>query len=592
MKLETLLPLAALPLVVLVFPRPKPIDPLAPDRDLASLAPSDSRIFIEARGLCELAKVGLDHPLAKAVLGSPQIRGFFATAKIDPTNWIPALDRAAGFDVLPTVAKLSARGAALSIAYRRAEPSVLVELRGSDPEEVGHEVADLLALVAKRVGAPGAFDKPAAEVRGADVWRVGDKFAIARRDSILMASNDEAYLRDALELAADAKSVGLAGEATFRSANASRASGGFAWAFADLAAFDRLAADKQLRNSEGFEKFRRAASEPAAQFLLGPGIAAACTAKIATLGLSLNGEDLRFALGADGIGVGAASGLAPRAGELAPPEVGRDGAVAELVVYRDLATLFQKRAELFPPETLPGFAEATTNLGFIFGGMDVGEKVWPAFAPWMRVVAREVAFDANAKPEIPLPAAAFVARIRDVEHNGPLFVSAFQTMFGFLNVERAQQAKPPLVLHIEMQDGVQLNFAQLMPPRAGEGVDIGYNLEPACALVKDVFVVGTHKALVAQLVRELQSAKETTAPKSEHLAITGAAVAKALAPNLDAIAMNAVLKEGKTREQADNEAKLLVAIAELVDHLDLDVRYPNASSIAIELALDLHASKD
>ncbi|MBI5433873.1 MAG: hypothetical protein HZA52_13660 [Planctomycetes bacterium] len=593
MRLDILIPLLALPVLPFVWPKPRPIEPLAPERELATLSPTDCTVYVETPGLADLARRGLEHPLARAVLAEPRVRALLAAGKTDPEGLLAGLDAVAGFEVLPTVAKLSERGAALSLAFRRAKPSALLVLRGADAKAFGEEVEELLALAAERAGHAGAFDQPMERVLGADVWRIGEELSIARRDALAFVSNDEAFLRDALALAASADAKGLAGTEDFAAAAKSRAPNELVFAFADLGEVDRRAEQGQLGDPEGWKKLRNMAREPGVQFLLGPTFAALGGARSASLSIACEREDVRLSLVGHGVDCGAAVALLPEAGAAFPPAPNGRANVATWVLHRDLADLFAKRADLFEPEQLPAFSEALSNLAIFFGGVDISETVIPALAPWGRVVVRDIGFDAASKPELAFPAAALIVRVEDPTQVGPLFPSAFQTVVGLMNVERGQQGKSPMQLQIELVGDVQVSYAKLMAPKPGEGVDVVYNLEPACALRGEIFVIGTHRKLVEELVRELAAGElDARAPTAETLEIAGDAVLAALIANREALVMNAVLSEGKTREKAERDLDGALAVAELLEHVKLEARRLDAGSFALELALDVAAPKE
>ncbi|MCE9594139.1 MAG: hypothetical protein K8S98_08095 [Planctomycetes bacterium] len=593
MRFDVLLPLLALPVLAFAWPEPRPIDALAPERELATFAPADSVVYVEAPGLADLARRGLEHPLVKAVLAAPRVKALLAAKQVDPRGMLSGLDAFAGLEVLPTIALLGARGASVSVAYRREAPSVLLALRGADERVFGERIEELLALIAERSGHPGAFDAPTERVLDAEVWRVGDTWRIARRGALAFASNDERFLRDALELAAKSDARGLAGTAAFAAARKSPPANELVFAFADPTAIDARAEKGLLGDVEGWRNLRGLAREPSVQFLLGPTVAAATGAHGAALSVVCEREDLRFVLTASGVERNAATTLLPEPrAACAPLPTGRVNA-ASWTLHRDLAELFVRRAELFPAEKLPAFAEALSNLALFFGGVDLSDDVLPAIAPWGRLVVRDVAFDADARPDLPLPAAALVARVADPARISALFPSAFQSVVGVINVERGQQGKPPMPLGIELVGDVQVSFAKSIAPKPGEGVDVVYNLEPACALVGDVFVVGTHRKLVEELVKELRDGRsDASAPNAERLDVAGAAVLAALTANREALVMKAVLGEGKTRAKAESDLDLVFAIAELVQRLSLEARRVDETTFALELSLDLAAPKE
>lgn len=593
MRVQIVFALLTLPAVAWVGTRAPRLAPLSSERALATLVPADSTVYLEAPGLADLAARGIEHPLVAATLAEPRLKALLAARKVDPRRLLDGLDALAGFEVLPTIARLSQDGAALALAFRRAKPSALLVLRGADARAFGEEIEDLLALAAERAGHPGAFDQPMDHVLGADLWRAGDDLTIARRETLALVSNDESYLRDALELAAEAEARGLAGAAGFAEVPSARPAGELLFAFADVRAVDARAEQGLLDDADGWRKLRGMAREPAAQLLLGASFAALGSARSVSLSVVCEREDLRLVLTGHGVDCGPASALLPQREErFAPAPNGRPNA-ASWVLYRDLADLFGRRTELFPADRLPAFAEALSNLAIFFGGSDVTETVVPALAPWARVIARDVTFDPGLEPEIPLPAAALIARVADTERVAPLFPSAFQTVVGLMNVERGQRGKPPMQLQLELVGEAQVTFARLLPPGPDEGVDVAYNLEPACALVGDLLVLGTHRKLVEGLVRELAAGQvDARAPTSERLELSGDALLAALLANREALVMNSVLREGRPRTEAEGEVDGLLAVASLVDRVSLEARRVDEQRFALELALDLAAPKE
>jgi hypothetical protein len=585
--------LSLLVIPCLLWIAPRQVEPLAPDRDLATLAPRDSAVWIEAPGLADLARRGVEHPVIAAALAEPRIAALLAEGKLDPRTSLAALDQLAGFEVLPTVAEFAERGAGLAIAFRRAEPSLLLLLRGADARRVGERTSALLALAAERAGFPGALDEPAARVLDADLWRLGDHACVARRDALALVSNDESFLRDALELAADADELGLAGTELAQRTISVRRGGEIAFGFADLTAVDRRAERGELGDADGWTELRSLPTKPEVQLLFGPHVAAFGAARGVAFALACEREDVRLSAIALGVDVGSARMLFPEPGAaFAPVPIGRPNG-ASWLVHRDLVDLFARRAEIFPASDLPAFAEALANLSLFFGGTDVAETVIPALGPWARVVVREVEFDPRAIPEIRLPAAALVARVKDAAATGPQLSTAFQTIVGLSNVERGQRSQPPLQAKIELIGDVQVDYARLLPPKPGDGVDLAYNLEPACALCGDLFVIGTHRKLVEELVRELAAGKvDATAPTGERLEVTGDAVRAALETNRAALVGRATLRDGKPRASAERDVGAMLALAALVDRLVIDARCAGERRVAFDVTLDLAARKE
>jgi len=332
------------------------------------------------------------------------------------------------------------------------------------------------------------------------------------------------------------------------------------------------------------------------QMLLGSAVAALGAAEELRGELTLDEGRLRLRLWGHGIGPGALQLLFPpspssedRGAVVMPLAV--EGEVARLVAYRDFATLFEHRAELFPAEILPKFSRASTELAPILGGLDLGEDILGGLSGWIRAVSRPVEFDPAVRPEQPLPAVALMVDLVDPKGLGPQLISSFQTLIALLNVERGKQGQKPMLLFLEEHGGVAYSAARFLPPGPEDGVDIRYNLVPACALVGRTFLVGSHLHLVRELAEQLQAGQTTTErPGGDSLRLNSAALVDVLEANLDALVMDSVLDEGKSVDQAREEWNLLIGGIELFGGAEWSTRYLAPDAVEVGLALELAGS--
>jgi len=574
---------AALPLALLAAARPRPPLQAPGDVEHAALAPARALAYVEFEDADGLLARGLGHPLLRTLLGGEVGEALAAQAGRTPEQALAGLDERAGYAVLPALRELTARGAALSIELRRARPSVLLTLRGEDAATVEARLAQALERAAELAGFPGALAAPA-ETRGdTALWRIGDDLVIAHSGAWVLVSSDEAAVTAALERARGAE--GLAGTEDFASARAARPDGATLWGWVDL---ERARALQRLGDGDrGLLELAEAAAQPPVQFLVGPTLALIGSARHASLALRVRGEDVELAAEGFGVAAGAARELLPRGGALAAGLEPDD--VLHGAVYRDLRGLFSARGELFGPRAQPGFAEAESNLALFFGGRDVAEHVLPHLSPWVEVVAREVDFRDDARPDAALPAAALLVRVDDPATTGADLVAAFQTAISIVNVDRAQKAMPSMRLELAPLADTTITSARFAPPAPGTGVDLRYNLEPACALVGDTFVVGTHRALVAELVGERRGAPApgAAAGTAEHLRLSGAALAELARAQRELLVMGRVLNEGRTREVAEREVDLGLGLLERLEGLELATERRGEDTLAASLRLDL-----
>lgn len=553
--------------------------PLEAPSDIAALMPAEVEIYAEAPGFSELCRQGLRQPLVAAVLESP-LGDLIREEVGSPGLLLIGLSVKAGRPVLPTLAELSADGLAIGLVPRKgAKPIVCVAARG-DADEWESALEFALAKLAESQGLPPAdLIAPQRTVDGMHVWELGDFAAIALDDGLFLAASDAATLERMIALRREA-AESLATNAEFqRARGAYRTDDALLWSWLDLAALEASADD-------GLGDLRKLPGQPAAQLLFGSTLANLGGAKTAALELRLGANSLEL----DVVGIDAPEGVAaklvaPR--KTSPPALpaALDGEAARGSVYRDFASVFRERVELFPPGAQPAFAEATSNLALFFGGQDIADDVLPKLEPWIGFVSRPVVFDERAVPEVPLPGAAILVRTTEPETMGPELVAAVQSLLAVLNIEAAQNQQPILTVNLELHEGTTITYGRYRAPVQGEGVDVRYNLEPACAMVGDTFVLGTHRALVKELAGQLVRGELTQPPRGESLELSGAEIARVIAANEETLVLGAVLDDGKSEEQARKEIGGLVAVAGLIDALRLETARPAARDLRASLKL-------
>jgi hypothetical protein len=572
--LRRFLPLGALALLPLVVPFAfegafaGPPDPIAPDRDIATFVPERSLFYVEGCGLAPILDQGLEHPFVRTLLAGEFGRALLADAEQQPADLIAFADALIERPLLPALARLSSRGVAVAGTAKPGGGKFVLILLGSDATLLEQMLTRAFDLVEEKYGIPGALDRPRRTIRGADYWTLGEDLCVARRDVLFVAGNDEGLVRDVLDLAADADALGIMANDSFEALAGERANLPTLWAWADL---ER--AEKQ--NPEGLAKLRNFNGNPGGQSLLGPGFCALGTSS--TLSASLTVDEHDIVLDARGQGPNITQVLAPSESRFQPPPLlVFDDEVAHGLLYRDYGAIVRNRVDLFPAETLPKFAETVSNLALFFGGKDIGEDVLPGVSPWIQVVSRPLDYDTGRAPEIPLPGVALVAELENAGTRGPEVEAAFQSVISIINVDQAQKSGTMMQLRLQLEGDVQITSARYLAPGPEDGVDMRYNLEPACAVVGDYFVLGTHTDLVRAVVRRLSDSTTgvRTSAGAETLRIAGAPVAKAIQDNFETLVMNKVLEDGVERKEAEDEIGGIYLLLSTIEQMQLEVTYP------------------
>jgi hypothetical protein len=571
-----------------------PSDPARPDapdesRDLAALVPNDAFFFAEAPGLSKFLERGFADPVVTRVLASDFGKKLTADKASDPRTKLDALGKVLGFDVLPTLASLTSGGVAIALCPVGDTPHVLLVARGSDADQWDERLEQARALIAMRGGATAA-SLDSTEIDGAEVWTMGERLTLALRGATFFASDDGELLRRSLALAAAPTAAGVASAESFtKNADTRKRSEQLVWLWADLAAAEEL----HRRNANAatkLEDLRAIARDPKAQWLLGSVISLAPTASTWSIAFEIEKDRIDVLFNASGVSDGAARKLAQptTSAPMRPILADRVVPIASLVLYRDAGQIVAKRAELFAPERAAELSQALSRLSVFFGGMDVGTELLPKVSPWLQLAVLEPKYDPARTPAIRLPGAVAVLEIQDPERTGFLLESAFQTAIGVRNADVAQKGSPGMRLQLENIGDVQVTTARHHVPDEGQPLDVEFNLEPACARVGSYFIIGTHRSLVVDAVGVLKSPPNTgcttpgPCPSCERISMFGPNAASVLRRNFDAMVLQSVLDEGKTREQAERDLRGLASLLELVQSAHL-----TTSSSADEVDINL-----
>ncbi len=177
-------------------------------------------------------------------------------------------------------------------------------------------------------------------------------------------------------------------------------------------------------------------------------------------------------------------------------------------------------------------------------------------------------------------------------------MSVFQTTIGIINLEASQQRRAALRLDLALVDGVTVTRARFPQPRAVDAtgapvpVDLRYNLAPACALVGEHFVLGTHHGLVTEVARELATVTPAAAPSADatttdNIVLRGAALAALVRANRETLTLNALLEEGKPRARAEAELDAFAALLASCERTELNAEAPMARRLSVELVTRL-----
>jgi hypothetical protein len=261
----------------------------------------------------------------------------------------------------------------------------------------------------------------------------------------------------------------------------------------------------------------------------------------------------------------AMTGFTPAKGQGAVAPLAPPNTIASVTLWRDLTSIWDRRADIFPPEQQAGLAQLDTTAGTFFGGRDFGSGVLGALGhQWRLVATLQDESKLDPKPDLVLPAFALVI---DLSGDDPDFAqrlqAAFQSFIGLANLGAAQTKAPPLMLGSEDFDGLRIATAKFLPAKdrdPSEPVHQRHNFTPSAVQVGDHFVLSSTLGLARDLATELKAAPKA-GTDTLLMNADGAAIAKLIGQNRERLVQQNVLEKGNSREAAEGEVGLLEALA-------------------------------
>ena len=272
----------------------------------------------------------------------------------------------------------------------------------------------------------------------------------------------------------------LVGRTEWKTLKAQQDSDSLAWALADM---DRL---RQLDP----KRYGSGKPDNGIIFLFGSWYQAVQKAPLVTAGIRWSEKELAATVDLPVPKEGrpaAYKGYVPGASHGAAALLRPPGTIASLSLWRDLETFWESRADLFPPETVQGFAQLDTLAGQFFAGREFGADVLGQFDPhWRLVVAQQDHSALKPQPDVKYPAFALVGELDSADSDfGERFRVAFQAIIGISNVDGNQKKASALELGSEDIDGTKLLTARYMVPRNADSASTvpspRYNFTPATA---------------------------------------------------------------------------------------------------------------
>ena len=295
--------------------------------------------------------------------------------------------------------------------------------------------------------------------------------------------------------------------------------------------------------------------------------------------------------------------------------------------YRDLAAWWEAGPDTYTEGVAAQMAQADSGLSNFLGGKSFGTDVLGSFAPQFQfvVAAQDYRAAGVPTPAIKLPAGAMVFRLRDKPVTGidvrKHFRVAFQSIVALGNLDGASKGRPLLEMKTERRGNAEIlyatyeapteadNAAEAAPdakpepgdakPEAGDAKpqaakaaerDIYYNFSPALVLSKDHLMLCSTKQLAEELADLAAKPASGKAAENTLLEFSAQPIADLLRDNREQLIAQNMLEKGHSREQAEKEVDVFVALVNAVSRAKVSLT-PTDQTIALDIEIETSDGK-
>ncbi len=448
-----------------------------------------------------------------------------------------------------------------------------------------HEVL-LAAMRADAQSKGRPFSVETAEFMGVRGWSSNGRNAHAIIGNRLIFSNRVEGLKRALELRTASDGVSFAARGDYRQAQADAGAAPPARAFLNIVPFKAVPGLAKLLEQDK--------SNPLAALFFSGITEAVRKANWLWMGLGVGDHGLTLRALLDGQVTGrdtaAAFAQPARSEEGAMPNLLVPRRIASLSFYRDLYGFYSAKDDLFPERTSQ-LIFFENMMGIFFTGRDLTSEVLIETEPEIRfVVAQDEPEPARDPGEKQMPAFAVVFRLRDAENFDMVVEEAWQKAIGLVNFTQGQQAMPGLIIERPVYHGVKFTVAGLST--AGlDNPNAHHNYRPTLAMPGDYLVLsstdGLARDLIDALTAEAANPRKPLAGIHSRVELDGEALASILRANEAGLVRQNMVEKGSTREEAEEELRLYLALTGMIHKADLVVGTRNGRTearLGIELA--------
>jgi hypothetical protein len=502
-------------------------------------------------------------PLYDKLVSQPQFQEFFTVVNFMET----ALDT----DWRTGLAKLTGGGVTLAVC---PENKVLLIIDAEDQnmlERLHEMLLNMARSEAEKQGQPGRV----ASLQYGDVtaWTFDGKEAHAIIGKRLIYSNRPEGLKAALELRSKAEGTSLTSNPGYQAAKRETEAGAVATIFADLKLLMQLPDLAKL--------FEQQSKNPLAALAFSGIIESVRDSNSLALGLNIRDNTLIFQATVDGqvadLSGPAAFALPKEPDEGVLPNISVPRRIAAMTLYRDLHQFYAAKDDLFPERT-SGLIFFENMMGIFFSGRDLTNEVLAETKPEIRFVLAEQQFGLEiGTPVIKYPAFAVILRLRHPEQFDEVAEEAWQKAVGLINFTRGQQALPGLIIDRPVYKDMKITTAYFSTTQVEDKtkLDQRFNIRPALAMPGDYLILSSTDDLARDLIDvlsgEMKQGGKPIAQTHSLLEVEGGQLASIMQVNRRFMVRDNMIKKGNTKEQAEAGIDMIIAVAELIKHVELSI---------------------
>jgi hypothetical protein len=285
--------------------------------------------------------------------------------------------------------------------------------------------------------------------------------------------------------------------------------------------------------------------------------------------------------------------VGPDAKGLAPSLLKLPDSIASISAYRNLSQLWLRAGDLFDQQVNEQLAQADNTLTTLFSGKDFGGDILGAIEPELQLLVAKQNFNTSEiSPSLKLPSIALIGQLKDPIKMKRELKRIFQSVIGFFNIVGAMDGQPQLELMSEPKEqrDSEYYWAEYLldsDKSYANGLPIQFNFKPCIAFQGSRVVVASTMDIAKQVLEGKKSIEDLPAEirGNTDIVLELESLRSILAANRETLITNNVLEKGHTRQNAEKEIDLLLAIMNLGKEIRGSLRFDQNASLSLQLLL-------